>query len=48
MEMKMFTANEPVLDQGGFVGAVIVQDNVNLHIFRDRSVNHAQKLEKFP
>ncbi len=47
MEMKTFTANEPVLDQCGFAGAVIVHDDVNIHIFGDRSVNHAQELEKF-
>ncbi len=44
MEMKTFTANEPVLDQCDFVGAVIVQDDGKIHTFGDRSVNHAQEL----
>ncbi len=47
LEIKTFTANEPVLDHGGFVGAVIVQDNRNLRIFGDRSVRHLQEPDKF-
>ncbi len=45
--MKAFTANEPVLDHGGFEGTVTVQDNRNLQIFADRSVSHLQEPDKF-
>ncbi len=46
MHMVMRPPRQPVFNDGGFVGGVIVHDNMNVEAVRNLRINLLEKVEK--